>query len=361
MTGCDPGPGAPFLTVVIPAGIVGTQALRESLLSLVGQDDDDFEVILAVEPAADPEVLAGIEEAVADQPPRLTTRARLVEGVEGTPGSARNAASAAARGRYLTVLPEGDLALGRWVRTYHEGEPSADGRILRALGVTQDHTLIDVAGHRAVRAGAAPGAGSPAHFSLWQHALRPCSPAASWAWPRNLVDDHGTAYDAGVVDDPDWEFLVRTAQLVGVVDLGVVTSLSRRWGHAVAPASQVRDGSTAQDVIDSRALLIAPGESKRLRDGLAEDATDPGPAEELARTAEELRLTHDHAANLEAIVRNLEGQLAGAEERHAEDVARLRRKLERARKTAPAAQPTTTTPPSGRPWRGRRGSKDPAG
>lgn len=358
MTGPEQDTATPFLSVVVPVGTAGTQALRETLLSLVGQDDDDFEVVLAVGAGAEPDVVAGATEAVADQPPRLRSRTRLVEADGQSPGAVRRSASAAARGRYVSVLPEGDLALGRWVRTYREGEPRADGRILRALGVAQEHTWVDVGGHRAVRAVSTPGAASPAEFSLWEHALEPCSPAASWAWPRTLVDDHDTTYDLAVADDPDWELFVRAAQLVGVLDLGVVTCLARVWQPAETAVADVPGGSTAQDTIDSRALLIQPGEARRHRDRLVETAQSAVADDELARTTEELRLTHDHAANLEAVVRSLEGQLAAAADGHEREISRLRRKLERSRGPAPEAVPPATPPPGAtgrRSWRGRRG------
>ena len=358
MTGHSRDTDTPFLTVVIPAGVVGIQALRESLLSLVGQDDDDFDVVLVVDAATRDS--SAIEDVVADQPPRLTSRLRVVEADGPSPGSVRNAGLSAARGRYVTVLPEGDLALGRWVRTFHEGEAASDGRILRALGVTQDHTLVDVAGHVAVRAEGTPRSTSPAQFSLWQHALEPCSAAPSWAWPTALVDDHGTRYDVSVVDDPDWELLVRAAQLVGVADLGVVTCLSRHWTGATPVPRPPVMGTTAEELIDNRTLLIPPGEAKRIRIGLAESAAHPGPVDEIARLSEELRLTHDHAANLEAIVQSLERQVQAAEDRHARELTRLRRKLEKTREQTPGADPPATSSPSGRSWRARRRGQGPA-
>ena len=345
----------PFLTVLIPVGTAGTQALRESLLCMVGQDDVDFEVVLVAGAAASPEDVAGIEEVISDQPPRMTSRLRLVETRATTPGGVRNAGLSGAAGRYVTVLPDGDLALGSWVKTFHDAEPTSDGRILRALGVTQGHSVVAVAGRRAIRAEGAPRSDSPPVFSLWGHALEPHSPAASWAWPRAIEHDHGVRYDTTVTDDPDRELLVRAAELVGVTDLGVVTSVHRTWAAAdTRPA-----GPAAQDVIDNRPLLLPAGEVRRVRAGLSVDAARRVLEDELARTSEELRLTHDHAANLEAIVRSLE---AGAEEnarRHAKEVGRLRRKLESRGGQVPSeGEPVARKDGPGRFWRSRTRGPD---
>lgn len=343
----------PFLSVVVPVGTTGTQALRESLLCLVGQDDVDFEVVLVAGPGMAAGQAREVDEVVADQPPRLASRLRRVEADRATPGAVRNAGLADARGRFVTVLPEGDLVLGSWVANFHAGEESSGGSVLRALGVTQEHALVEVAGHAAVRATGSPRALAPGRFSLWQHALEPLSPPASWAWPRALVQDHGLAYDTTVSDDADWDLLLRAAELVGVSDLGVVTSLRREWVGS-APAA-TGDGPTARDVIDARPLVLPPGEARHLRAGSSESAATQELAQELARTSEELRLTQDHAANLEAVVRSLEARLEAEAERHGQQVARLRRKLESARAVRPAdaAAPAEAPAPKGS-WR-RRG------
>jgi hypothetical protein len=345
----------PFLSVVVPVGTAGTQALRESLLCLVGQDDVDFEALLVTQPGA----VRALEEVVSDQPPRLSSRLRVVETDATHPGAVRNAGLAEARGRLVTVLPEGDLVLGSWVASFHDAEPSSDGRVLRALGVTQEHSVVQVAGHAAVRAEGSPRALGPGRFSLWQHALEPLSPPASWAWPRTLVHDHGLGYDPTVVDDPDWELLLRAAELIGVSDLEVVTSVHRTWRATGSSAGRL-EGPAAQDLIDSRPLLLPPGEARRLRTGSSETAATQALAQELSRTAEELRLTHDHAANLEAVVRSLEGKVEAVQRRHDKEVARLRRKLESRRSAEPfdTGTPRDEAPPE-RSWRPRRRSRGP--
>lgn len=358
---------SPFLSIVVPAGRVGEQALRETLLCLVGQEDDDLEVLLTVPGDCDDSAIEGV---LADQPPRLAARVRMVRAAGRTPGAIRNAALAMASGRYLTVLPEGDLALGSWVRTFHQAEPAAEGRVLRALGVIQEHALDEVAGRLAVRAEGSPRSQSPATFSLWQHALEPLSPPASWAWPLTLASDHGVSYDEDISDDPDWELLMRLGQRVGVADLEVVTSVHREWPRADA---HVPGGAstTAEEIIDSRELVIPPGQAARMRATGTQTALMRQMGEKLDLKREQLELTHAHAANLEGIVRHLERvvsqlreqvthteqRLARAERRHAKELKRLRRKLD-----APAGGQTESEPlagddRSGKVWRALRRGK----
>ncbi len=357
MNAPDAVPPVPFLSIVVPVGVVGEQALRETLLCLAGQDDLDFEALLVVADNSSPVDTGAV---VADQPRRLASRLRVVPITAATPGAVRNAGVAAARGRHVAVLPEGDLVLGSWVAAFHAAEPAAAGRILRARGVSQDHALVEVAGRPAVRAVDSPRSESPAVFSRWQHALEPLTPPAAWAWPRELVDQHSIGYDDTVLDDPDWELLVRITELVDVLDLGTVTSVRRRWTSTpvVAPPG---GGATAQERIDARPLLLPPGEAARMRSASAVSAETQELRDELARTREELRLTHDHATNLEGIVRHLEDTAARAERRRMKEEARARRKAD-AEPVAPDPADTSGERPEGtRGWRrkGRgRGSSD---
>lgn len=359
---------SPFLSVVVPVGAVGEQALRETLLCLMGQEDDDFEVLLALPAGQD---ATATERVLTDQPPSLCSRVHLVRTAVEGPGEVRNVAVAEARGRYVTVLPEGDLVLGSWVRTFRSAEPATEHRVLRALSVTQDHAVVDVGGRAAIRAEGSPRSQSPAAFSLWQHAVEPLSPPGSWAWPRELADS-GVGYDEHVVDDPDWELLVRLGELVGVAVEPVVTSVHREW--TMVRRNALPEGPTAQQVIDARPLVIPAGEAARLRAENTQTAIVRRLNEKLDLKREQLQLTHDHASNLEGIVRHLEEAVrqlkdraahleqrhAKAERRHAKEVARLRRKLESARAARPAdaADPAEAPAPKGS-WRLRgRGSGD---
>jgi hypothetical protein len=384
----------PFLSVVVPTGQVGEQALRETLLCLVGQDDTDLEVLLVV-PEGDEATTEGV---LADQPPRLAGRVRTVSASGATPGAVRNAALDAATGRYVTVLPEGDLALGSWVATFHRAEPRAAGRVLRALGVRQEHVLDEVAGRPAVRAEGSPRSQSPVMFSLWQHALEPLSPPPSWAFPRALATEEGLRYDEDITDDADWEMMMRLAERVGVADLGVVTSVHREWRPAGEPRRKAKaseatrpdvhpfdgplddlleeprlpataDGErTAQSVIDARPIVIPVGEAARLRAGSTQTAIIRHHREKLELKREQLKLTKNHAANLEGMVRHLERlvaqlkdkvehteqRLAKGERRHAKEVKRLRRQLEAATGAQPEAAPRDADERSARGWRGLR-------
>lgn len=313
----------PFLSVVVPAGTIGEQALRETLLCLAAQDDVDFEVLLTV--PADGEAAAAAARAVADQPALARERVRIVRAPATTPGAARNAGLAEARGRYVAVLPAGDLVLGSWVGVLHAAETSSGGGLLRTVGVTQDHVMTEVAGLPAVRAVGSPLSTSPARFSLWQHAAEPLTPPAAWAWPRSLVEEHHVAYDETVSDDPDWELLVRLAQLVGVVDLETVTSLRRGWSDAAVPTHD-----TAREAIDARPLVLPPGEVRRLQAEAPQSEATRELTTELETSAELIRLKDDHIRNIEAQLDERDARLAhvrGLLDKRTAQVEKLRARL----------------------------------
>lgn len=345
MTGSAPTgvPATPFLSVVVPADAARPQAVRETLLALFGQADDDFEVVL-VAATRDETERAVIEHIVADQPPFVARRLRVLhQRPQATPGAIRNLGLESAVGRYVTVLPAGDMVLGSWVQTFHRGATAASAGVLRARGLVQAHTHVRVLDQDAVRAAGSPRADAAGSFSLLQHALEPSTPAGSWAWPRSLEDGSEARFDEDIVDDPDRELLVRLAEAIGVVDLGTVTLIKREWSPPTAVAA--RSGVLAQDVIDNRPLLLPAGETRALAAGLPEPESAVALREEIARISEELRLTRDHADNLQAVADSLKQKNAELAERHAAKVARLKEKLAAARASAEAPQPAEDHPP----------------
>ncbi|MDF1604307.1 hypothetical protein [Nocardioides sp. YIM 152315] len=332
----------PFLGVVLRADGSSAQALRESLLCLSAQSVDDLEVVVVAVGVPDGG-LAAIEEVLADQPTHLARRIRLTVADAETEGAAYNLGLSSVRARYAAAFDAGDLVFGGWLTSFQDAQLEWVDRVMRAPAVVQEHAVVEVRGQSAIRAEDSPRAEPPIGFSLWQHATENLSPAQSWIWPTALHRDFGLRYDPSLSTGAAWEMLVRCAQLAGVSEIPGITSLHRVWSSRASSAAAGSLDEAARRALTSRPLLLPAGEAARFRDGVPEGGSASALREQLEARTEELRLTHAHVGNLEAIISSLERKLAAAEDSHREQVARLRAKLKKARE---AGAP--------RPRRGRR-------
>ncbi|MGH9077171.1 MAG: methyltransferase domain-containing protein, partial [Acidimicrobiales bacterium] len=136
-----PGPPAPapapalldrFLTVVVRTQGRRRQLLPETLLSLVAQTSQDFDVVLCCHDT-DPAARGQVEAAVAALPPDFASRVELVEVTGGGRGRPLNVAFARGRGRYLAVLDDDDVAFAHWVESFANAGAATPGRLLRAV------------------------------------------------------------------------------------------------------------------------------------------------------------------------------------------------------------------------------------
>jgi SAM-dependent methyltransferase/GT2 family glycosyltransferase len=235
----DPSEGRnrPFLTVVVRTQGKRPATLRDALLCLLAQTDQDFEVVVTVHRATSEE-RAVVESVVSEMPRSLRERVRLLD-VEGG-GRARplNEALLTARGSYLAVLDDDDLVLAHWVESFAAVAVNAPGMVLRAVCVEQaiepDAWAGQASGFRAT--GALRNV-YPNRFDLISHMGRNHTPFMGYAFPRTLFRDLGMRFDESLDICEDWDFELRAALTVGVASTPEVTAVYRRWAAGNSSAS----------------------------------------------------------------------------------------------------------------------------
>lgn len=130
-TGTDP-----FLTVLVRTQGRRRSTLVETLLSLAAQTSQDFEVLILAHDMEETE-LAELNLLVESFDTEFTQRVRIVR-VEGG-GRARplNVGIQRARGAYVAVLDDDDLAFAHWVEEFHRSASANPGSAIRTLVAEQ--------------------------------------------------------------------------------------------------------------------------------------------------------------------------------------------------------------------------------
>ncbi len=265
----------PFLSIVTRTQGRRSQCLEEVLTCLAGQTDRDFEVLVMCH-RVDDEARAGVLRIVAALPGWLRPRVRTID-VE-RPGRAAplNDGFEAARGRYIAMLDDDDTVLAHWVETFAGLEREAAGRLLRAATVRQD--VVPLGGHEQLCA--VPVGNNirewPLAFELIDHLRANYSPCMSMAFPRGVFHHLGFRFDETLDTTEDWDFLVRTAGMVGACSSPEVTSVYRWWldqassreVHTNEEWDEARKRVEAK--IDQSVILLPPGAAKRLREAVEE-------------------------------------------------------------------------------------------
>ncbi len=226
-----------FLSIIIRTQGKRADGLREALLCLEAQTDQDFEVILAAHKAK-PHNLKQIKAILKEQTAAMRKKIRLIQIEEGTRAVPINYGFAYARGRYVSVYDDDDILFADYVEAFHQAAEFGEGKLLHAYVFSQkwkeNVKSKDQTGYCAV------GAPKPQYcqnFHLIRQLEKNLCPLMSIAFPRYLFDECRIMFDESLDVMEDWEYIMRTAPLCGVYDIEEVTSIYRHWMNAENSAS----------------------------------------------------------------------------------------------------------------------------
>ena len=219
---------APFLSVVMRTQGKRTNALKEALLCLNAQTDQDFEVIVMAH-NVDDETRTGIERIISQFPDEFQKHVRLVPITGGTRTTPLITGFENARGMYISIYDDDDLIFDNWVETFHELYKSMPGRILHAFavsqnwGVNEDGSLIALSPTKPEYC---------CRFNMIDQLTVNHCPTMSLAFPAYAFRMLGINFDEGLSTTEDWDFLMRVAFVCGVADSENVTSIYRKWTNS---------------------------------------------------------------------------------------------------------------------------------
>ncbi|WP_166792722.1 glycosyltransferase family 2 protein [Cryobacterium algoricola] len=262
----------PFLSVLLRTQGRRIEPLKDALLCLAAQSDQDFEVIV-IDHDADKTAAAHVRRIVAEQEPTFRDRIRVIEVKGGGRSAPLNAGVAAARGEYLSVFDDDDLIFGHWVEEFHVAAGRASGRMLRAVSATQrvrpEVWPHDELGFRTL---SNPHAEYAQSFDFFDHLRVNHSPFMSLAFPRMLFSVLGLAFNDELSVCEDWDLILRGSSLAGVDDIEALTSIYRRWegGNSSYTDHSINSWRESERRVlgglNDSALLMPPGSVTRVRE-----------------------------------------------------------------------------------------------
>ncbi len=260
-----------FLSVIMRTQGTRVESLKDALLCLAAQTDQDFELILVIH-NAEPSAAAEVHAALEIQPERLASKLRTVDASGGLRGVPLNIGLGVARGQYVVFYDDDDLLSADWVETFHRAARAAPGAAVRAIAATQQVTREPwPEGQDGFRTMSWPRAEYAERFDLLNHLRINHTPFMSIAFPAVLFSRFGFAFDETLLVCEDWDIVVKAGSLVGVTDAWALTSIYRRWTRATSSytlhsSDEWRDSE--QRVIDGFAaarLVVPPGTSDTIR------------------------------------------------------------------------------------------------
>ena len=352
----------PFLTVLLRTQGRRPATFPEALLSLAAQTSPDFEVLVLAHDVSD-DLVSQIEAQVAEFHDTFARRVRVVPVHGGGRSRPLNVGASLARGRYLAMLDDDDLAFANWVSVFASAAAQGPGRVLRLNVATQL-----VVGRPGAWSGSdgydvtdRPHCDYPSRFDLLDHLLDNRTPNNGYAVPRSLATELHLGWDENLPVLEDWDHLLRTASLAGAVSSPEVGALLRAWMSGATSKTAHDDEvweRTRQRVLDERdahPLLTDRGTASRIREVLTSELEARSEVDRLESwlqaTKESLETsanTLDHTLRaLEATERRLEEVLASTSWRLMAGVRRLSgavRGMARPKRDVHVPEATTTAP-----------------
>ena len=217
-----------FLTIVTRTQGRRLHTLREIFVSLAGQSDQDFEM-LVIGHKLDSGRQLKIERMIEDNPEWLRDRIRFLRVDEGNRTKPLNVGFEVARGEYVVILDDDDLPFAHWVEIFHGLAAKEPGRLLRSVAVRQKVEDVHVNGLLGLQATGGLERCYPSEFDLFRHFHMNETPPVSVAFPRGVFHSLNIRFDESLTTTEDWDYILRSALHVGVVSSPEITSIYRWW------------------------------------------------------------------------------------------------------------------------------------
>ncbi len=240
----------PFLTIITRTQGSRPEMLRETLLSLAAQSDEDFELIMIghkVSQAQDAE-LKGI---IASQPPSLQSKIRYMTLDHGNRTTPINFGFAHAHGSYVAVLDDDDIVFDHYVESFHKAAEQGYGTLLHAYVLLQPWKTLETENGLALYSAGAPRDPYCRDFHMVRQFEDNNCPLMGIAFPTVYFHKYGMIFDESCTVREDWDYIMRLASLVGVTDIPEPTAIYRSWQNAENSAAV----HNAQEWDDNYAFL----------------------------------------------------------------------------------------------------------
>lgn len=261
----------PFLTVVTRTQGRRLDTLRDVLLCLSAQTNDDFEVVVVGHKLSVEQRLA-VERVIEDFMSEFRRKVRLLIVDKGNRTEPLNAGFGNALGNYIAILDDDDIVMANWVEEFHDLAKNYPGRVLRASTVAQQWEPVQpLHSTRTVRAVGGMDKRYPSYFDFFKHLIENATPPVSLAFPADSFHNLGIKFDPTLTTTEDWDFFMRTAAVCGVGTSAEITSIYRQW-HTGESSFTIHSSSewmanhhAIWRKLDERPILLDKGSATRIR------------------------------------------------------------------------------------------------
>lgn len=259
---------SPFLSVVIRTQGKRPEMLREALLSLGAQSDDDFEVLL-IGHKLNGEQHALVKQILSDLPRKLQDKIRLIKLDHGNRATPLNIGFSCAHGEYISILDDDDLVFDNWVEEFHKASREKQGRILHAYTIAQDWQIVNTdCGLMGLRASSPLKDIFCKDFVMIKQLEMNVCPLGGLSFPAYAFQELGILFDETLDTTEDWDFLMRTSFVTGVKDIRVPTYFYRLWVNAENSSSVHNEDewkenyNKIEEKFNSMPVILPAGEIK---------------------------------------------------------------------------------------------------
>ena len=247
------GEEKPFLTIVTRTQGRRLEALRETFLSLQGQECMDFEVLVMGHNLNEKDRY-NVKNLIKETPKYLREKIRFVQ-VDGG-----NRSTPINRG---FELDDDDIVFDHWVSSFKNKAKEFPGRVIHAYVIAQDWQAIQTAdGVEILRACGSPQNQFCRNFHLINELNGNYCPVLGLAFPLYPFRKMKFRFDETLDTTEDWDYLMRVSCICGVVDVQEPTSMYRLWknmenSHSVHSEEEwIKNRNRIQNRLRKRPLLL---------------------------------------------------------------------------------------------------------
>lgn len=260
----------PFLSIVMRTQGKRISLLREVLLCLYSQSNQDFELII-VGHKVDLDNRDKIQRVIQEQEPSFRERIRYYEIDYGTRASPLNFGFSHARGLYIVNCDDDDIVLENWVSALYVKAQSSPNCLLHVYTVTQSWSAHEVGGSNAARADGYPQPAYCRDYSQFVQLHHNMCPFFSIAFPSYIFNKLNIWFDEELDTVEDWDYIMRTALLAGVADIPETLLIYRLWRNTESSHTLHNEYLWKKNEVeiikksDSYPVLLKPGYSAEIR------------------------------------------------------------------------------------------------
>ena len=220
----------PFLSVIMRTQGKRYEALKEALLCLQSQTDDDFEVVLIVH-KGDDEGKASVLKLLDTLTPDFRAKVRHENLDTGTRTAPLNYGASLARGAYFAMLDDDDLLFDNWVENFHTAALKHPKTVIRCYGCTQSWKAVETPTGIRLKSNGTIVNQYCTPFQLLAHLEDNQTPISCVAIPSFCYHLLGLHFDDTLTTAEDWDYIMRCVLTVGVYDTERITFLYRLWSN----------------------------------------------------------------------------------------------------------------------------------